>query len=61
MLVVHGELDCRLTVADGLAAFNVLQSRGVESEMLVFKDEVNVAAPARAKRGDEDKCRHTIS
>lgn len=41
MLVIHSERDYRLTMADGLAAFNVLQSRGIESELLVFKDEVS--------------------
>ncbi|KAB8670409.1 hypothetical protein FH972_026322 [Carpinus fangiana] len=38
-LIIHSELDYRLTMADGLAAFNVLQERGVESELLVFPDE----------------------
>lgn len=42
MLVIHSELDYRLTMAEGLAAFNVLQSRGIESEMLIFKDEVKL-------------------
>lgn len=38
-LIIHGELDYRLTVAEGLAAFNVLQQRGVESLYLTFPDE----------------------
>jgi len=38
-LVIHSELDYRLTMSDGLAAFNVLQRQGVESELLVFPDE----------------------
>lgn len=33
-LIIHSELDYRLTISEGLAAFNVLQSRGVESEFL---------------------------
>ena len=38
-LVVHSERDYRLTMADGLAAFNALRARGVESEFLTFEDE----------------------
>jgi pre-mRNA-splicing helicase BRR2 len=38
-LVIHSSLDYRLTVAEGLAAFNVLQMRGVESLFLNFPDE----------------------
>lgn len=38
-LVIHNELDYRLTISEGLAAFNVLQTRGVESALLTFPDE----------------------
>ena len=38
-LVIHNELDYRLTIAEGLAAFNVLQMRGVDSQFLTFPDE----------------------
>ena len=38
-LIIHSELDYRLTMAEGLAAFNVLQMRGVESRFLYFPDE----------------------
>lgn len=38
-LVIHSEKDFRLTVSDGLAAFNTLQIKGVESEFLSFPDE----------------------
>ena len=38
-LVIHSELDYRLTMADGLAAFNVLQARDVPSQFLTFPDE----------------------
>ncbi|KAI0022161.1 prolyl oligopeptidase [Xylariomycetidae sp. FL0641] len=38
-LVVHSELDYRLPVSEGLAAFNALQTRGVDSRLLVFPDE----------------------
>ncbi|KAH8676522.1 Alpha/Beta hydrolase protein [Tricladium varicosporioides] len=39
MLIVHNELDYRLPVAEGLAAFNVLQARGIPSKFLSFPDE----------------------
>lgn len=38
-LIIHSELDYRLTINEGLAAFNVLQTRGVESQLLTFPDE----------------------
>ncbi|KAK3117510.1 hypothetical protein LTR53_001027 [Teratosphaeriaceae sp. CCFEE 6253] len=38
-LVIHNSQDYRLAISDGLAAFNVLQARGVESEFLTFPDE----------------------
>ena len=39
MLVIHNDLDYRLTIAEGLSAFNVLQMRGIESRFLSFPDE----------------------
>lgn len=39
MLIIHNELDYRLTIAEGLMAFNVLQGRGIESRFLTFSDE----------------------
>lgn len=39
MLVIHSELDYRLPISEGLAMFNVLQERGIESRFLVFPDE----------------------
>ncbi|CAD6503974.1 BgTH12-05715 [Blumeria graminis f. sp. triticale] len=38
-LVIHNELDYRLPISEGLATFNVLQSRGIESRFLSFPDE----------------------
>ncbi|KAJ4372189.1 hypothetical protein N0V83_003963 [Neocucurbitaria cava] len=38
-LIIHSDLDYRLTISEGLAAFNVLQVRGVESQFLTFPDE----------------------
>ena len=39
MLVIHNELDYRLPISEGLAMFNVLQERGIESRCLTFPDE----------------------
>ncbi|KAK4129285.1 hypothetical protein N657DRAFT_609457 [Parathielavia appendiculata] len=38
-LIIHSELDYRLPITEGLAAFNVLQARKVPSKLLVFPDE----------------------
>jgi dipeptidyl aminopeptidase/acylaminoacyl peptidase len=38
-LVIHGEKDYRVPIAEALALFEGLQSRGVDSELLVFPDE----------------------
>jgi dipeptidyl aminopeptidase/acylaminoacyl peptidase len=39
MLVVHGQLDYRVPVEQGIAVFTALQRRGIESEFLYFPDE----------------------
>ncbi|HEY0662469.1 MAG TPA: S9 family peptidase [Lysobacter sp.] len=39
MLVVHGQLDYRIPVEQGIAAFTALQRRGIESKFLYFPDE----------------------
>lgn len=39
MLVIHGELDFRVPVTQGLATFNALQRRGLPSRLLYFPDE----------------------
>ncbi|KAK4549991.1 hypothetical protein LTR36_002958 [Oleoguttula mirabilis] len=38
-LVIHSSKDYRLAISEGLAAFNVLQARGIESQFLCFPDE----------------------
>lgn len=43
--IIHSELDYRLPVTEGLAAFNVLQARKVPSKLLVFPDENHVSRP----------------
>jgi len=39
MLVVHGDLDYRVPLTQGLGAFTALQRRGIESRLLYFPDE----------------------
>jgi dipeptidyl aminopeptidase/acylaminoacyl peptidase len=39
MLVVHGEMDYRVPVGEGLQLFTALQRRGVDSKLLYFPDE----------------------
>ena len=38
-LVIHGELDYRVPVEQGLSLFTALQMRKVPSELLLFPDE----------------------
>ena len=38
-LIVHSARDYRLPLSEAMAAFNVLQMRGVDSRLLVFPDE----------------------
>jgi dipeptidyl aminopeptidase/acylaminoacyl peptidase len=38
-LIIHNELDYRLPISEGLAAFNCLQTKGVQSRFLSFPDE----------------------
>jgi len=39
MLVIHGQLDYRVPVEQGIAAFTALQRRGIDSKFLYFPDE----------------------
>jgi dipeptidyl aminopeptidase/acylaminoacyl peptidase len=39
MLVIHGQLDYRVPVTQGIAAFTAAQRRGIESRFLYFPDE----------------------
>lgn len=39
MLVIHGQLDYRVLVEQGLASFSAAQRQGVESQLLYFPDE----------------------
>ena len=38
-LIIHGELDYRCPINEGLNLFEALQYHGVPSELLVFPDE----------------------
>ncbi|KAK0731257.1 Alpha/Beta hydrolase protein [Lasiosphaeris hirsuta] len=42
-LIIHSELDYRLPITEGLAPFNVLQSKGIPSKLLMFPDENHVS------------------
>jgi dipeptidyl aminopeptidase/acylaminoacyl peptidase len=39
MLVIHGQLDYRIPVEQGIAAFAALQRRDIPSQFLYFPDE----------------------
>jgi dipeptidyl aminopeptidase/acylaminoacyl peptidase len=39
MLVIHGQLDYRIPVEQGIGAFTALQRRGIDSQFLTFPDE----------------------
>jgi dipeptidyl aminopeptidase/acylaminoacyl peptidase len=38
-LIIHGQLDYRIPVEQGLGAFTALQRQGIESKFLYFPDE----------------------
>ena len=49
-LVIHGELDYRVPVTEAFQLYNVLQVRGVPSQLLYFPDETHfVAKPQNSK------------
>lgn len=43
MLIIHSDRDYRCSIDGGLAAFDVLQLKGVPSKFLNFPDEVRFA------------------
>jgi dipeptidyl aminopeptidase/acylaminoacyl peptidase len=50
MLVIHGELDFRVPVGEGLQVFTALQRQGVPSKLLLFPDEGHwVLKPANSE------------
>lgn len=55
MLVVHGSLDYRVPLEQGLATFTALQRRGIESRLLHFPDENHwVLSPANSVQWHEE-------
>ena len=55
MLVVHGELDYRVPVTQGIATFTALQRKGIESRFLYFPDENHwVLKPHNSMRWHEE-------
>ncbi len=58
MLVVHGSLDYRVPIEQGLATFTALQRRGVPSRFLHFPDENHwVLAPNNSKQWHDEVLR----
>ena len=39
MLVIHGELDYRVPISEGIQLYTALQRKGVDSKLLIFPDE----------------------
>ncbi|HET6671207.1 MAG TPA: S9 family peptidase [Pyrinomonadaceae bacterium] len=39
ILIIHGELDYRVPIGEGLQLFTAVQRRGVDSKLLIFPDE----------------------
>jgi dipeptidyl aminopeptidase/acylaminoacyl peptidase len=55
MLVVHGSLDYRVPIEQGLATFTALQRRGIASRFLHFPDENHwVLNPANSKQWHDE-------
>jgi dipeptidyl aminopeptidase/acylaminoacyl peptidase len=50
MLVIHGQLDYRLELAEGLQAFTALKVRGVAAKFLYFPDEGHWVLKPRNRR-----------
>jgi dipeptidyl aminopeptidase/acylaminoacyl peptidase len=58
MMVVHGSLDYRVGVEQGLATFTALQRRGIESRFLHFPNENHwVLGPANLKQWHDEVLR----
>jgi dipeptidyl aminopeptidase/acylaminoacyl peptidase len=55
MLVIHGELDYRVPVTQGIAAYTAAQRKGVESRFLYFPDENHwVLKPANSVKWHDE-------
>lgn len=50
MLVIHGELDYRVVVTQGIELYNTLQIMGVESKLIIYPDEGHwITSPQNAR------------
>jgi dipeptidyl aminopeptidase/acylaminoacyl peptidase len=49
-LVIHGQLDFRVPVEQGLMAYTTLQRKGIDSKLLYFPDEGHWVGDARNSR-----------
>jgi dipeptidyl aminopeptidase/acylaminoacyl peptidase len=55
MLVIHGQLDYRVPVTQGIAAFTALQRQGIPSRFLYFPDENHwIAKPANSVKWHQE-------
>jgi dipeptidyl aminopeptidase/acylaminoacyl peptidase len=55
MLVIHGQLDYRVPVTQGMAAFTALQRQGIASRFLYFPDENHwIAKPANSVKWHQE-------
>jgi len=55
MLVIHGQLDYRVPVTQGIATFTALQRKGIDSRFLYFPDENHwVLRPSNSMRWHEE-------
>ncbi len=50
MLVVHGQLDYRVDLSEGMQAFTALRLRGIPAKFLYFPDEGHFVLQARNRR-----------
>ena len=55
MLVIHGQLDFRIPVEQGIGAFTALQRRGIASRFVYFPDENHwILKPANSVRWHDE-------
>jgi dipeptidyl aminopeptidase/acylaminoacyl peptidase len=55
MLVIHGQLDYRVPVTQGIATFTALQRKGIDSRFLYYPDENHwVLKPSNSMRWHEE-------
>ena len=58
LMVIHGGMDYRVPVDEGMAAYNAAQMMGVPSRLLIFPDENHwILKPQNARMWQRDDCR----